>query len=91
MEAPPLRAYLVDDEPLALERLKRLLGSFEAIEIAGSATDPARAAIPLPVGGAKGSGLSLMVECLTSLLGAAPILVGHSVLIMVLLQLLLEI
>ena len=43
MEAPPLRAYLVDDEPLALERLKRLLGSFEAIEIAGSATDPARA------------------------------------------------
>ncbi len=40
-------------------------------------TDPARAAIPLPVGGAKGSGLSLMVECLTSLLGAAPILVGQ--------------
>ena len=33
----------MDDEPLALERLKRLLGSFEAIEIAGSATDPARA------------------------------------------------
>jgi ureidoglycolate dehydrogenase (NAD+) len=40
-------------------------------------TDPRRAVIPLPVGGAKGSGLSLMFECLTSLLGAAPILVGQ--------------
>ena len=40
-------------------------------------TDARRAAIPLPVGGAKGSGLSYMFECLTSLLGAAPILVGQ--------------
>jgi ureidoglycolate dehydrogenase (NAD+) len=40
-------------------------------------TDPRRAAIPLPVGGAKGSGMSFMFECLTSLLGAAPILVGQ--------------
>ena len=39
----PLRAYLVDDEPLALERLQRLLGSFPEIQIAGSATDPAAA------------------------------------------------
>jgi two-component system LytT family response regulator len=43
MESAPLRAYLVDDEPLAIERLQRLLASFPAIEIAGSATDPAKA------------------------------------------------
>jgi two-component system LytT family response regulator len=43
MEAAPLRAYLVDDEPLAIERLKRLLGSFDSIVIAGCATDPAQA------------------------------------------------
>ncbi len=43
MEAAPLRAYLVDDEPLALERLARLLSDFDEITIAGSATDPAEA------------------------------------------------
>jgi two-component system LytT family response regulator len=43
MEAAPLRAYLVDDEPLALERLARLLSDFDQITIAGSATDPAEA------------------------------------------------
>jgi LDH2 family malate/lactate/ureidoglycolate dehydrogenase len=37
-------------------------------------TDPVRAAVPLPVGGPKGSGLSLMIECLTSLLLANPII-----------------
>jgi two-component system LytT family response regulator len=36
-----LRAYLVDDEPLALERLTRLLADFPPIQICGSATDPA--------------------------------------------------
>lgn len=41
MEATSIRAYLVDDEPLAIERLKRLLASYEAIEIAGCANDPA--------------------------------------------------
>jgi ureidoglycolate dehydrogenase (NAD+) len=40
-------------------------------------TDPQRAALPLPMGGAKGSGLSFMFECLTSLLGVAPILLGQ--------------
>jgi two-component system, LytTR family, response regulator len=40
MEAAPLRAYLVDDEPLALERLARLLSDFDQVTIAGSATDP---------------------------------------------------
>jgi LDH2 family malate/lactate/ureidoglycolate dehydrogenase len=37
-------------------------------------TDPKAAAIPLPLGGAKGSGLSLLIECLTSLLTGNPIL-----------------
>jgi two-component system LytT family response regulator len=43
MEAVPLSAYLVDDEPLAIERLARLLAPFDAISVAGSATDPAQA------------------------------------------------
>jgi two-component system, LytTR family, response regulator len=38
-----LRAYLVDDEPLALKRLGRLLKAAGGVEIAGSATDPAEA------------------------------------------------
>ena len=36
-------------------------------------TDPREAAIPLPVGGPKGSGLALMIECLTSLVLSNPI------------------
>ena len=36
-------------------------------------TDPSNAEILLPLGGAKGSGLSLMFEMLASVLGAAPI------------------
>ena len=39
----PLRAFLVDDEPLALERLQRLLAIFPELEVCGSATDPAAA------------------------------------------------
>jgi two-component system, LytTR family, response regulator len=42
-EPSPLRAYLVDDEPLALERLQRLLAQFPELHITGSATDPAAA------------------------------------------------
>jgi ureidoglycolate dehydrogenase (NAD+) len=37
-------------------------------------TDPAAAATLLPLGGAKGSGLALMIECLTGLVAGAPIL-----------------
>lgn len=37
-------------------------------------TDPQQAEIPLPMGGPKGSGLALMVECLTSLVVSNPIL-----------------
>ena len=43
METAPLRAYLVDDEPLAIERLGRLLAPYDCLGIAGSATDPAQA------------------------------------------------
>ncbi len=43
MEAAVFRAYLVEDEPLATERLKRLLAAFPMIEIAGSTADPVRA------------------------------------------------
>jgi len=42
-EPSPLRAYLVDDEPLALERLQRLLAQFPELHITDSATDPAAA------------------------------------------------
>jgi two-component system LytT family response regulator len=42
-EAASLRAFLVDDEPLALERLRRLLAAFPEIQIMGAATDPAAA------------------------------------------------
>jgi LDH2 family malate/lactate/ureidoglycolate dehydrogenase len=37
-------------------------------------TDPHAAAIPLPLGGAKGSGLSLLIECLTSLVTGNPLI-----------------
>ncbi len=40
-------------------------------------TDPALAEIPLPVGGAKGSGLSLMIEFLTSVLVGNPIVAEY--------------
>jgi len=35
-----IRAYLLDDEPLAVDRLRRLLGATGRVEIAGSSTDP---------------------------------------------------
>jgi two-component system LytT family response regulator len=43
MEAPQLNAYLVDDEPLAIERLTRMLARHGGIDVVGSATDPQRA------------------------------------------------
>ena len=50
VEPKPLRAYLVDDEPLALERLKRLLAIHSSITIAGTNTDPAQALAALNSG-----------------------------------------
>jgi two-component system, LytTR family, response regulator len=43
MDIAPLRAYLVDDEPLAIERLERLLAGFPGVHIAGNTSDPERA------------------------------------------------
>jgi LDH2 family malate/lactate/ureidoglycolate dehydrogenase len=37
-------------------------------------TDPQQAKLPLPLGGPKGSGLSLLIECLSSLLAGNPLL-----------------
>jgi LDH2 family malate/lactate/ureidoglycolate dehydrogenase len=37
-------------------------------------TDPRAAQIPLPMAGPKGSGLSFMIECITSLIAANPLL-----------------
>jgi ureidoglycolate dehydrogenase (NAD+) len=46
-----------------------------ALDEAGNpTTDPVKAAIPLPLGGAKGSGLALMFECLTGILAGLPAL-----------------
>ena len=42
-----LRAYLVDDEPLALERLRRLLEYTERVEVIGSTTVPEEAVAAL--------------------------------------------
>lgn len=42
-----LRAYLVDDEPLALERLRRLLQESEYVEVIGSTTMPEEAVAAL--------------------------------------------
>ena len=38
-----IRAFLIDDEPLALKRLARLLEATRRVEIVGQATDPAQA------------------------------------------------
>jgi ureidoglycolate dehydrogenase (NAD+) len=47
----------------------------QALDKDGNPTTDARAAaIPLPLGGAKGSGLALLIECMTSLVTGNPIL-----------------
>jgi two-component system, LytTR family, response regulator len=42
-----LRAYLVDDEPLALDRLRRLLQKTGRVEVIGSTTEPEQAVAAL--------------------------------------------
>jgi len=42
-----LRAYLVDDEPLALERLRRLLENTGRVDVAGSTSEPEKAVAAL--------------------------------------------
>jgi two-component system LytT family response regulator len=43
MEAAQLCAFLVDDEPLAIERLSRLLAKHDSLRVCGSAIDPQQA------------------------------------------------
>ncbi len=46
-----------------------------ALDAAGHiTTDPARVVLPLPLAGPKGAGLSLMIECIVSLLAGAPLI-----------------
>jgi two-component system LytT family response regulator len=42
-----IRAYIVDDEPLAIERLRRLLELTGSVEVAGSTTEPEEAVTAL--------------------------------------------
>ena len=58
MEETPLRAYLVDDEPLAIDRLSRLLAKQAGIIITGSATDAALALATLQ--GPAGSSIDVL-------------------------------
>jgi len=56
-------------------RTGEALGAGLALDEEGNATtDPRAAVLPLPLGGPKGSGLALMIECLCSLLAGNPIL-----------------
>lgn len=53
------------------------LGEGWALDSDGNpTTDPQKADLPTPLGGPKGSGLSLMFECITSLM-VGPSLIGH--------------
>ena len=88
--APLSIAVPADEEPLALDmgcgvisigklaQARRKGGSIpagSALDARGEpTTDPQAASIPLPLGGPKGSGLALMIECLASLLAGNPIL-----------------
>lgn len=60
---------------MLMKKAGKLLEPGWAIDAAGApTTDSAAAVMPLPLGGPKGAGLSLMIECLTSLLAGNPIL-----------------
>ena len=43
----PLKVFLVDDEPLALKRLARLLQATGRVRVIGSATDPEDAVVEI--------------------------------------------
>ena len=88
--APLSIAVPGEDEPLALDmgsgvisvgklaqarRSGEPLPEASALDAKGElTTDPRAASIPLPLGGPKGSGLALLIECLSSLLAGNPIL-----------------
>ncbi|HTM59259.1 MAG TPA: Ldh family oxidoreductase [Burkholderiales bacterium] len=88
--APLSIAVPGEDEPLAVDmgsgvisigklaqarRAGTTLAADMALDAQGKpTTDPKEATIPLPLGGPKGSGLALLIECLSSLLAGNPIL-----------------
>jgi LDH2 family malate/lactate/ureidoglycolate dehydrogenase len=88
--APLSIAVPGDDEPIALDmgsgvisvgklaqarRAGERIADGSALTAQGEPTTDARAATtPLPLGGPKGSGLALLIECLSSLLAGNPIL-----------------
>lgn len=78
------------DEPVVLDMATALIGmgrlaqarergqpipADNALDEAGEpTTDPAAATIPLSLGGPKGAGMSIMFECLSSVMAGAPLL-----------------
>lgn len=58
---------------LAEENGKSIPEGWAIDENGNPTTDPAKAKILLPIGGAKGSGLSFVIECMASVLAGAPI------------------
>jgi ureidoglycolate dehydrogenase (NAD+) len=58
-----------------MKRLGKSLMPGWALDAAGNETvDAAKAELPLPLGGAKGAGLSLLAECIASIMTGNPIL-----------------
>ena len=88
--APLAIAVPGEDAPIALDMASGIIsmGKMMQARRSGEALEPGQAldkdgnpttngkaaAIPLPLGGAKGSGLSLMIECLASLVTGNPLL-----------------
>src|SRR4029450_4049012 len=60
-----LRAYLVDDEPLAIARLTRLLGETGRVDVIGSTGDPEEAGEGLPATHPDGGGLASQMPRVT--------------------------
>jgi two-component system, LytTR family, response regulator len=60
-----LRAYLVDDEPLAIARLSRLLGDTGRVDVIGSTTDPEEAVEALAATGPDVCFLDIQMPRLT--------------------------
>jgi DNA-binding LytR/AlgR family response regulator len=57
----PARVFLVDDEPLALRRLRRLLEGTRRVEVVGESTDPREALEPLRGGGVDAAFLDIQM------------------------------
>ena len=67
MSQPPLRAFLVDDEPLAIKRLRRLLERTGRVEVVGEATDAEGARRVLRGGGIDAAFVDIQMPGTTGL------------------------